>query len=146
MTQPFTIALPWRSPPLSLNDRMHWRPKFEKTKRVQGEARWAIRTALGRRSVRLAAAEVVLHWRVPDWRARDLDNLSATLKPAIDALVDEAVLPGDDWRRVLMSGSRIHPPEPGQRAAMWLEITPKEPIALPERARTRTAKPSGGGA
>jgi crossover junction endodeoxyribonuclease RusA len=128
MTEPFTITLPWRSPPLSLNDREHWRPKAKKVKEIRAEVRWAVR-ATKPRPPRIEAAEVVLHWRIHDRRRRDLDNLAATLKPAIDALVDEHVLPDDDWTHVLLAGSRIHPPEPGQRAAMWLEVIPKEPIS-----------------
>lgn len=120
-----TIPLPWARPPMSLNDRQHWRPKAEKTKRVRLEALFAIRSARPRPKP-VEAADVVLHWRVPDWRRRDLDNLAATLKPTIDALVDAGVLPDDDWQHVHLSASRIHPPEPGQRTAMWLEITPKE--------------------
>ena len=79
------VPLPWLSPPLSLNDREHWRPKAAKVRAARTEARWAIRAV---RLPRLPAAEVVLVWRVRDWRRRDLDNLTATLKPCIDALVE----------------------------------------------------------
>lgn len=128
MTAPLIVVpLPWARPPLSLNDRMHWRPKYEKTKRVQGEALLAIRAARPR-VPRLLAAELVLCWRVPDLRARDLDNVIATLKPVADALVAAGVLPKDDWQHVHLASSRIDPPEPGRRAAVWLEITPKEPL------------------
>jgi crossover junction endodeoxyribonuclease RusA len=126
--EPFTIALPWMAPPLSLNDREHWRPKAKRVKAARTEVRWAVR-GTSPRPPRVEAAEVVLHWRIPNRIRRDLDNLSASLKPAIDALVDEHILPDDDWTHVLLAGSRIHPPEPGQRAAMWLEVIPKEPIS-----------------
>lgn len=128
MTTPLIVPLPWPKPPLSLNDRMHWRPKYEKTKRVQGEALLAIRASRPRLP-ELDAAEVVLCWRVPDLVRRDLDNVVATLKPAIDALVQAGVLPRDDWKHVHLAASRIDPPEPGRRAGVWLEITPKEPLS-----------------
>ena len=117
-----TIPLPWAAPPLSLNDRMHWRPKAEKVRQAREAARWAIRAAQPRPTP-MAAAEVVLHWRVPNLIRRDLDNLAATLKPVIDALVDEGVLPDDDWRHVTRASSEIHPPDPNRRPSVWVQIT-----------------------
>lgn len=125
---PFIVRLPWPKPPLSLNDRMHWRPKYEATKRVQGEALICIRNTKPRLP-RLVAAEVVLCWRVPDLRERDLDNVVATLKPVIDALVQAGVLPKDDWKHVRQASTRIDPPEPGKKVAVWLEVTPREAYA-----------------
>ena len=120
----YSVPLTWISPPLSLNDRDHWRAHARKVAVARDEARWAIRAA---RLPALPAAAVFLNWRLPNNRRRDLDNLAASLKPAIDALVDEGVLPDDDWRHVVTSGCRITPPEPNTPASMWLTVTPKEP-------------------
>lgn len=113
------VPLPWPKPPLSLNDRDHWRPKAAKVANARAQARWAIRAA------RLPAFETVhltLHWRIPDRRRRDLDNLAATLKPVTDALVDEGRIPDDDWQHVLAATTRIHPPDPHARQGLWLEL------------------------
>lgn len=113
------IPLTWDRPPLSLNDRGHWRVRAKHTAQVREQARWSIRSA---RPAPRATAAVTLVWRVPDNRRRDLDNLSATLKPTIDALVDEGVLPDDDWRHVTRATCRIEPPDKELGVAMWLEL------------------------
>lgn len=113
------VPLPWAKPPLSLNDRDHWRVKARKVALARDQARWAIRAA------RIPAFETVhltLHWRVPDRRRRDLDNLAATLKPVTDALVDEKCIPDDDWRHVLAATTQIHAPDPRARQGVWLEL------------------------
>lgn len=50
------------------------------------------------------------------------DDDRAAGKCVLDAVVDEGLLPGDDWRYVRESACVIHPPEPGKPAAMWLTI------------------------
>lgn len=113
------IPLPFATPPLSLNDRDHWRTKARKVSSTRDTARWAIRAA---RIPTFTTARVLLHYRVPDNRRRDLDNLAATLKPVIDALVDEGRLPDDDWRHVISASVQMHPPDPRARQGLWLEL------------------------
>lgn len=120
MKRPILIPLPWLSPPVSPNQRQHWATKARATGQARTEARWAIRAAKVRPIV---AANITLHWRVPDNRRRDADNLAATKKVATDALVDEGVLPDDSWVHVPASTERIHPPQKGLPAAMWLELS-----------------------
>lgn len=110
------IPLPWTKPPLSLNDRGHWRPRAARIAKVREEVGYIVRAAKVRPREQ---ATVTLCWRVPDRRRRDLDNMFATLKPTIDALVDVGVLPADDWQHV-RPGARILPPD-GQ-SAMWVEL------------------------
>lgn len=112
------IELPWRTPPLSQNDRQHHHVKAKLVASALEAARWSIRAA---RLQPLVGAEVTLHYRVPDRRRRDADNLAVVLKVCQDALVAEGILPRDDWVCVPASGQRIHPPD-GQ-PAMWLELT-----------------------
>lgn len=110
------IPLPWAKPPLTGNDRGHtrWTPFA----RVKGEAQAAIRAA---RPEPMIGAEVTLHWRIPNKGRRDSDNINATLKACLDALVAEGVLPDDSWVHVPRSGNEIHPPN-GEPAAMWLTL------------------------
>lgn len=113
------IPLPWLRPPLNANDRNDRRSGgFRKVADALTEARLAIRAAQVRPIV---AAEVTLHYRVPDKRRRDADNLAATLKVVQDALVQEGVLPDDSWVCVPSATCRIHAPE--AEAAMWVELT-----------------------
>lgn len=113
------IDLPWASPPISQNDRQHHHVKAKAVALALSQARLAIRAAQIKPVV---GAEVVLHYRVADKRRRDADNLAVVLKVVQDALVAEEVIPRDDWVCVPASGQRIHPPEPGEPAAMWVTL------------------------
>lgn len=113
------IPLPWTRPPLNANDRNDRRTGgFRKVADALTEARLAIRAA-GIRPI--VGAEVTLHYRVPDKRRRDADNLAATLKVCQDALVKEGVLPDDSWVCVPSATCRIH--APAEQPAMWLALT-----------------------
>ena len=116
------IDLPWPRPMIALNDS-HGNKYAEAAGRrqVRTEARWAIR-ASGAKAVYPLPVRFALHWRIPDRRVRDADRLAKTAKCVLDAVVDEGLLPGDDWRYVRESACVIHPPEPGKPAAMWLTI------------------------
>lgn len=112
------VALPWSKPPLSQNDRDHReRGGARKIAAAKEQARWAIRSA---RLTPIVGAELTLHYRVPDRRRRDADNLGPVLKVCSDALVAEGVLPDDSWVCVPASGCRIHPPD--GPPAMWLAL------------------------
>lgn len=112
-----TVDLPWKRPPLTGNDRGHTR--FSPFRRVKAEALVMIRAA---HLDPIGAACVTLHWRIPDRRRRDADNLGPTLKACQDALVEAGVLPDDSWQHVPAATCRIHPPD-GTPARMWLELT-----------------------
>lgn len=114
-----TIPLPWTAPPVSQNDRQHHHVKAKAVALALAEARMAIRVA---RVEPVAGAEVTLHYRVPDRRRRDADNLAVVLKVCQDALVAEGVIPRDDWVCVPKSGQQIHPPT-DEPSAMWLELS-----------------------
>ena len=117
-----TIPLPWDRPTIALNDSHgnRW-AEASGRRQVRTEARWAIRTS-GVVPVTDYPVRVTIHWRIPDRRLRDADRLHKVAKGCQDALVDEGVLAGDDWRYVRESASRIHPPEVGKPGAMWLEV------------------------
>ena len=117
-----TIPLPWSKPPLTLNTGLRAENPHVKAERVRiakGQAVAAIRKA---KVPPMAGAIVTLHYRVPDKRRRDADNLASTLKVCQDALVEAGVLIEDSWVTVPASGQRIHPPN-GEPAALWLELT-----------------------
>ncbi len=88
----WVIPLPWEKPPLSLNQRLHWRVKHQWTKVLRQIAAVEVR----RHGIPgLVRCRVQLAWAPPDRRVRDEDNLVATLKPLCDGLVDAGVVPDD---------------------------------------------------
>lgn len=116
-----SVTLPWPRPPLTQNDRRHWRQQHRDFQAAKDEARWAIRAA---RLPQIERAEIVLHYRVPDRRRRDADGPAPTLKAVLDALVAEQVIPDDAWTNVPRIAVQIHPPAPGQPGLMWLTLQP----------------------
>jgi Holliday junction resolvase RusA-like endonuclease len=116
------IPLPWTTPPVSQNDRQHHHVKAKAVAQALTEARLAIRASAIQPIV---GAGITLHYRVPDNRRRDADNLAATLKVVQDALVKEGVLPDDSWVCVPSATCRIH--APGDEPAMWVELTDVHP-------------------
>lgn len=82
--------LPYKRPPLSLNQRMHWAQKAKITKELRMLARLKTRTVpdLGR-------CRVTLVWYVNDRRRRDEDNPIVTLKALADGVTDSEVVEDD---------------------------------------------------
>ena len=103
MTQ-WDLKLPWVKPPLSLNDREHWAPQAKKKTAVREASALLARQA---GIPRLGTAKVRLVWLVSDRRRRDRENITATLKPAIDGLVDAGVVEDDCWWIVTESSCAI---------------------------------------
>lgn len=113
------VELPWPTPPLRANDRRAWPAQARAFKQALVEARWAIKTA-GLQPI--VGAEVALHYRPKNRRIQDADGIAPTLKPVIDALVQEGVLPADDWVHVPRTSQQIHPPVKGEPSVCWLVL------------------------
>lgn len=75
------ILLPWPSPDLSPNARVHWRTKWKASKAAKETAYYTTLEAKVRPCDRFR-----LVFCPPDNRARDLDNLIASMKPALDGM------------------------------------------------------------
>lgn len=121
-----TIALPW-SAPLTQNQlrRMHHQREAAIKRDMSDAARWTIRAA--RPVLPTPPVEVTLHYRPGTRRLCDPDGIAPSCKVAIDALVKEGLLPGDDWRYVVATTQRIHEPQRGMPACFWLSVhAPKE--------------------
>ena len=98
MSAEWTIRLPWSTPPLSLNDRSHWRARAAKTQHVrrvtQQEALLAYHTH-PLTNWPLDRAAITLTYYPRDKRRRDRTNLVATYKACVDGCVDAGVIRDD---------------------------------------------------
>jgi crossover junction endodeoxyribonuclease RusA len=116
-THEIDLPLHKGKPPLTLNQRLHWSEKARRTKTLREAAAWSAKALkLGR----LEHVTVQLHYAPGDMRRRDSDNLSATLKPAVDGLVDAGLVEDDDPLHVTTVMPAIHT-GPGKRR-LWLTI------------------------
>lgn len=125
------IHLGYVRPPLSLNDRKHWRSRHRVVREVRTRVSWRVRQAAGRAGLTTPHVHVQLAYVPPDARVRDPDNLVATLKPCIDALTQTGkdrgwpaypLVADDDPAHVSWSPPRIDRPD-GHGPRMWLILT-----------------------
>jgi crossover junction endodeoxyribonuclease RusA len=118
-----TVPLPYRTPPLTMNGRMHWAVKGRVTKQVRQDA-WTLARALKIPPMGAVITELV--WFKGDNRRADAVNIAATLKPLEDGLVDAGVLPDDSADRVLSSRTAVvlkrDDPQPDHGPRMELRI------------------------
>ncbi len=104
------IRLPWTTPPLSLNDRSHWRAKASKTATVRALTKTVVSLCYVATSDTiptkwpLSRAAITLTYYPRDRRRRDRTNLVATYKACVDGCVDAGVIPDDtpQWLEELM--------------------------------------------
>lgn len=119
MAERFELDVPMlrNKPPLTANQRLHWREKAKRTVLVRGSINLLARNAKIGPATRLT---VQLHYAPGDNRRRDSPNLCATSKPAIDGLIDAGCVPDDTDAYVTELMPVIHP-GPGIRR-LWIEI------------------------
>lgn len=88
----FTLDTEWQRPPLSENDRLHYRAKAAKVRGIRNLACW-----WGESLAIPEQEHVTVHmfWFVKDHRRRDSDNAISTAKPFYDGLVDAGIVPDD---------------------------------------------------
>ncbi len=110
------LDLPYRQPPLTANQRLHWARKAELTRRCREATGWLVRSKNLPGARRLT---VTLHYQPAEPRRRDAHNLYPTVKACVDGLVDAGVVPDDSTEYVSTPEPVIHPPG---KAALWLEL------------------------
>lgn len=114
------IRLPHTKPPLSLNDRMHWRKKASIVKALRGH----VAAEASRHMAPCDRATVELHYVPRDARRRDADNLVATLKPCLDGLVDAGIVPDDTPDFLTWRVAIDHPDRTDPHLYLRVEATP----------------------
>jgi crossover junction endodeoxyribonuclease RusA len=119
VTSHYEIDLPlWKGkPPLTMNQRLHWRQRAERTRKLRSAAAWAAKALqIGQHE----HISVQLHYATGDNRRRDSDNLVPTMKPAVDGLVDAGLVVDDDPKHVTTIMPTIHT-GPGKRR-LWITV------------------------
>lgn len=106
MTREWHLSLPYTSPPLSLNSRLHWAKKARITKALIADVRMLL---IYRKVPALDEATIWLEWTPATVRRRDTDNLEPTRKAGIDAIVAAGLLPDDTPEYVRRTENRILP-------------------------------------
>lgn len=115
----YEIDLPWSSPPLSLNQRLHWAARARKTAEVRGAAHVLAKQHRLHVGGPHPHVEVTLHYRPRDNRVRDVDNPIPTLKACCDGLVDAGVVVDDAPTHMTKHMTVIH--ESGE-PRLWLVV------------------------
>lgn len=117
-----TVETPWTAPPLTANQRFHWRKKAALTKDIRQWARLLFRT-----TTLQAPITVQLDWHVNDKRRRDEDNIVPTLKAICDGLVDAGLVPDDTPADMRKEMPRIvFAPDSPKRLVLTLTGAPNE--------------------
>lgn len=103
--QSWSIELPWPDRRLSPNARQHW-AAAAKAKKAYRSACRALGKASGLDMAQNDAESVLvaLVFCPPDRRARDLDNLLASMKSGLDGLADAMGIDDSKWRLMIEMG------------------------------------------
>jgi crossover junction endodeoxyribonuclease RusA len=122
----YELELPWLSPPLSLNDRRHWRANAAKVRTVREAAHVLAKQA------RIGPCErvrVTLHYRPRDRRVRDAENPTPTLKACCDGLVDAGIVRDDAPEFMVKDMPVLHEAAStsGLKPRLWLVVFPLDP-------------------
>lgn len=99
------VVLPWPCSELSPNARVHWARKAREAKHYRALAHLLTRKALG--PVWLKSARVGIEFYPPDNRRRDLDNMLASMKPAIDGIAAAIGVDDSKWEISMKKGAAV---------------------------------------
>lgn len=119
MIDTWSLVLPYRTPPLTLNRHLHHMAEH----RIKGEVQKAAHLiARAHRIPHLRAITAELVWMKGDNRKADPDNMAPTMKPCLDGVKAAGVIDDDDSDHVLRSSTSIilarNAPYPGARLVL----------------------------
>lgn len=118
------LKLPFPSPKLSPNARLHWSKVSREKKRMRALWAWDA-VSQGARRLTAEQLHVSIQFCPPTRQARDLDNLLASIKAGLDGLADTLGVDDSRWTLELKP---LGPVAPG--GCVLIEI--KVPEAQPE--------------
>ena len=81
----YVIRLPWPEPALWQNRKVHWAKRAKATKSARAEA-WAL--TIEQKVPRIPGAILEFSFHPPSRAKRDIQNMPATQKAAIDGIAD----------------------------------------------------------
>ena len=111
------ITFDWTSPPLTANQRHHWRKKADITRKVRAAADKAARDIPYLDKIRVG-----LTWVVRTQHRRDVDNTVPTLKALCDGLVDADIVPDDTPEFMVKTMPEIkYDPTATPHLELWIE-------------------------
>lgn len=125
----FTIDLPYRTPPLTLNGGVPTSVPAMRAKARQIRSVRADAATLARHTnlpLKVAHATIQLHYAPSQTRYRDPINLTPTQKALVDGLRDYGLVEDDDSRYVTDLMPVIHPKTGTGVGRLWLTITTQE--------------------
>lgn len=96
MSETMTISLPWPSKTLSPNARVHWRRVAEIKKLAKRDAFYATRS-IRKEQIEADALTARITFSPPDRRARDTDNMIASMKAAFDGIAQAVGIDDSRW-------------------------------------------------
>ena len=97
MIDPIVFNLPWPPSALSPNGRLHW-SKLAKAKKSYRAACANTAISQGGRKLTADALAVRVTFVPPDRRARDTDNMIASVKAGLDGLADVLGVDDSKWQ------------------------------------------------
>ena len=120
MSRTWEIRLPWAKPPISANDRDHWRVKARKVAEIRGTASKHVAETYGL-PYHADHITVGLIYVPRDRRRRDADNLVVPLmKALVDGIVDAGVVVDDDTEHVTRTMPVILAPDGDPRLVLTI--------------------------
>lgn len=124
----YVLTSPWDRPPLTANQRFHWRKKAKLTAEVRD---WAHTAAVEARIPTLGRCRVEMVWQVTTRHRRDAENPVPTLKAVCDGLVDAQLVVDDVPALMEKAMPRVEyaDPKQGAVASIVVIITPIEVAA-----------------
>lgn len=92
-----TLVMPWPSPKLSPNARVHWAVLAREKKAYRQACGWQAK-AQGALPIKANKLEVAFTFYPPTKRRIDLDNCIASIKSGIDGIADVIGVDDSKWR------------------------------------------------
>jgi len=113
----YQFEIPWTRPPISLNDRLHYRTEATRVKMMRQYA-----CTIAHDIPFMDRIQVELTWVVADRRRRDDENPVPVLKALCDGLVDADIVP-DDTHEFMVKRMPVIEYRKGATAHFVLTIT-----------------------
>lgn len=100
------LTLPWPTPGLNPNARLHWRELAKQKQQYREACAWTARRE-GATAIKAAGLHLTLTFYPPTKRKYDLDNALASMKSGLDGVADVLGVDDGDWSLTIKKGGGI---------------------------------------